>query len=255
MQSRTHAEGESESAYEGSTRVFENRNDCHAVTYFAYQLVKQQTLKFTVKSVLRRVVDAAGDSRVDARPIRPATSVGVIPSGVLATRENRLQIETIGRTSAAAQQANLVSTSGGGGTAGSGFLALGTVAAPLRSAAVLAAARTKPLAEAQRDAALKAVDADLVKAGVIDKVGGDISPRFRAELSFERVTCLPTQSVVVKGCLDVCNVCEDARKKAIELDLKRKDLENKMLEKQIEILEKSQEYRCCPAGETEDEDD
>ncbi len=60
---------------------------------------------------------------------------------------------------------------------------------------------------------------------------------------------------MVKGCLDRCNTCEESRQKSIELDLVRKNLENKLLEKQIELLEKSQEYRCCPVGEAEDETD
>ncbi len=40
----------------------------------------------------------------------------------------------------------------------------------------------------------------------------------------------------------------------IELELARKELENKLLERQIELLENSQEYRCCPAGSEEDDD-
>ena len=35
------------------------------------------------------------------------------------------------------------------------------------------------------------------------------------------------------------------------LDLERKALENELLKKQIALLEKSQEYRCCPADEEE----
>ena len=31
------------------------------------------------------------------------------------------------------------------------------------------------------------------------------------------------------------------------------ELQNKLLAKQIELLEKSQEYRCCPAGESDDD--
>jgi hypothetical protein len=30
--------------------------------------------------------------------------------------------------------------------------------------------------------------------------------------------------------------------------LERKELENTLLQRQIELLDKSQEYRCCPAG-------
>ncbi|MDH3263846.1 MAG: hypothetical protein OEM24_07600, partial [Paracoccaceae bacterium] len=249
VQSRSHAEGESESAYEASTRVFENRNDCHAVTYFAYQLVKKQTLRFRITAVLRRVVDRAGDSRVDARPVRPPAGVAVIPSGVLATKATRLDVETIARTSAAAQKANVISTGAASGLSGLGGIGIGSVATRTLGAAV----RFQPIPEDQRAKALRAVDEDLVKAGMIDKVGGNVSPKLQAELGFERVTCLPTQAIVVKGCLDRCNVCEESLQKAIELDLLHKDLKNKLLAKQIELLEKSQEYRCCPVGEAEEE--
>src|SRR3546814_4632110 len=50
------------------------------------------------------------------------------------------------------------------------------------------------------------------------------------------------------------NLCEEARKQEIKLVLDRKTLENKLLAKQIELLEKSQEYRCRPAGEAEEEE-
>lgn len=250
VQSRTHAEGESESAYEASTRILENRNQCHAVTYLAYQLVKKQTLKFTIKAVLRRVIDRAGDTRVDARPVRPASSVAVIPDGIRATQANRLEIETAGRTSAAAYKANLIGGIGGG--IGGSLAAAGNLNLAL-AARSAAAVRVAPMPQAERDKALQTVDAELVKAGVLDRVGGEVAAKFVAELSFTRETCLPTQAIVVKGCLDRCNTCEEARQKAIALDLVRKELENRMLEKQIELLEKSQEYRCCPVGEGEDE--
>jgi hypothetical protein len=251
VQSRSHAEGESESAYESSSRVFENKNDCHAVTYFAYQLVKKQTLRFSIKAVLRRVVDRAGDSRVDANPVRPPSGVAVIPNGVLATKSNRLEVETVGRTSAAAYKANVIGSAGTSGGFGLSSASLTTAAARTRPIS----ARVEPIPEDQRKKALQTVDQDLVKAGVIDKVGGDVSPRLQAELGFERTTCLPTQAIMVKGCLDDCNVCETSRQKSIEIDLARKALENKLLERQIELLEKSQEYRCCPAGEKEDNGD
>ena len=245
VQSRTHTEGESESAYEASTRVFENKNECHAVTYFAYQLVKRQTLRFRIKSVLRRIVDTAGNSRIDARPVRPASSVAVIPEGVLATKASRLEVEIAGRTSAAAYQANIISSIGNTGLSSASF---GT--APTR--VLSATSRGKPITEDLRTKALRAVDEDLVKAGMIDKVGGKVSPKLQAELGFERTTCLPTQAIVIKGCIDDCNVCEPTLQKKIELEIEHDALQNKLLEKQIELLDKSQEYRCCPADEVED---
>jgi hypothetical protein len=44
------------------------------------------------------------------------------------------------------------------------------------------------------------------------------------------------------------SICEPNLEREIQLDLDRKGLENKLLQRQIELLDKSQEYRCCPAG-------
>ncbi len=246
VQSRSHAEGESESAYEASTRTFENKNECHAVTYFAYQLVKRQTLKFRIVSVLRRVVDAAASSAVEARPVRPATGIKVLPNGILATQAARLDVQTAGRTSAAAQRANVIS---GVGSLGIGGLSgLTTVASPFRLST-----NVQPIPADVQDRVLKKVDDDLVKEGILAKAGSDeVGAKLAAELNFERTYCLPTQGIVVKGCLDKCNSCEEERRKAMQLDLVHRDLENQLLAKQITLLEKSQEYRCCPVGEAEE---
>ncbi|WP_347312722.1 hypothetical protein [Defluviimonas sp. SAOS-178_SWC] len=245
VQSRSHAEGESESAYEASTRTFENKNQCHAVTYFAYPLVKKQTLRFRIVAVLRRVVDAAASSAVEARPVRPATGVKVLPNGILATQTARLDVQTAGRTSAAAQQANVVSGVGSIGIGG--FAGLTAVASPFR-----VATNVQPVPADVQDRVLKKVDDDLVKEGILAKAGSDeVGAKLAAELSFERTYCLPTQGIVVKGCLDKCNTCEEERQKSMQLDLVHKDLMNQLLAKQIQLLEKSQEYRCCPVGEAE----
>lgn len=57
-----------------------------------------------------------------------------------------------------------------------------------------------------------------------------------------------------KGCMDPHNVCEGTRQKSISLDLERKSLENDLLRRQIELLEKSHGYRCCPVDEAEEEE-
>lgn len=252
VQSRTHAEGESESAYEASTRMIENRNECHAVTYFAHQLVKRQTTTFRIKAVLRRVVDPVGDASVQVKPLRPNTQVAVIPSGVLATNSNRLEVETTARTSAAAKQVNLVSTAAVGGAGLIGLKNASALSSVLRPTAT--AVRRPPISASDRQKALAKVDADLVKAGILEKIGGQVSSKLQAELEFSKTSCLPTQAIIVKGCLDECTTCEDSRIKSIALDVKRRDLENKLLERQIALLDKSQEYRCCPVAEAEPED-
>lgn len=247
VQSRSHAEGESESAYEASTRTFENKNQCHAVTYFAYQLVKKQTLRFRIVAVLRRVVDAAASSAVEARPVRPATGVKVLPNGILATKTARIEVEAAGRTSAAAQRANVIS--GVGSVEIGGLAGLTAVASPFR-----VATNVQPIPADVQDRVLKKVDEDLVKEGILAKAGSDeVGAKLAAELSFERTYCLPTQGIVVKGCLDKCNTCEEERQKSMQLDLVHKDLKNQLLAKQIQLLEKSQEYRCCPVGEAEED--
>jgi hypothetical protein len=52
----------------------------------------------------------------------------------------------------------------------------------------------------------------------------------------------------VRGCLDECMVCEPELMRETELELERKKLENDLLKRQIELLDKAQEYRCCPEG-------
>jgi hypothetical protein len=91
---------------------------------------------------------------------------------------------------------------------------------------------------------LAALDKQLQAAGLIDK-NGDPAPELKAKFDFKLEFSLPTAGIIVKGCLDECNTCEPARRERVHL-------ENELLRKQIELLEKSQEYRCCPC---EDEDE
>lgn len=251
VQTRTHAEGETESTFESATRTLENRNQCHAVTYLAYQLVKKQTVRFRIKSILRRVRDPAADTEVSTRPSKLHSQVAVIPGGVLSTNAKRVEVENTARVAAFSEKANLVSGAGLANVSLGGLSSFDRVSTSMR----LQDRTPQPATPEMRAAALKAVDASLVKAGVLDRVGGGISAAFAAEMSFERTSCLPTQAVIIKGCLDPCNTCEDARQQSIKLDLERKALENKLLERQIALLEKSQEYRCCPVGSDETGDD
>ena len=100
-----------------------------------------------------------------------------------------------------------------------------------------------------RAEALKAVDQDLVKAGLLDKVGGVVTKDKVTEISFESKFTLPTPGVFVRGSLDECSICEPALDREIQLDLERKRLENKRLEREIELMDKDQQHRCCPEGE------
>jgi hypothetical protein len=62
----------------------------------------------------------------------------------------------------------------------------------------------------------------------------------------------PTGGLMVKGCLDECNVCDDMRTAEVKTDLEHKRLQNELLKRQIGLLDKHADYRCCPAGEVEE---
>jgi hypothetical protein len=234
VQTRTHAQGQSEDHFESSSREFSNPNKCHAVTFFFYQINKTQTVKFTLESIERRVIDSAADTRVTNNPFVSSGGVSAIPNGVLATAKDRLEVEAIGRSSAAAEQA----------------AASVGIAAQTATLALLAT-RAAPIPPEVRVEALRLVDEDLVAGKLLDPSTGKISSEAKKEFSFEIHSSLPTPGTLVKGCLDDCDVCEQTLLQEIDLDLARKNLENKLLERQIELLDKSQEYRCCPDDEDE----
>jgi hypothetical protein len=91
---------------------------------------------------------------------------------------------------------------------------------------------------AMREEALKELNKELIAAGILDDKG-EVSAAYRKKFEFSMEFSLPTAGVIVKGCLDECNTCEPAARERIHL-------QNELLRRQIELLEKSQEYRCCP---------
>lgn len=230
VQTRKHVEGESESSIESSSRLFENKNQCHAVSYLFYQVNKVQTVRFQAKAVRLRVVDPAGDSSVVNRNIVRDEKLRVLPAGILAT-------EAVGKRSDL--QFNDVSR---------------LRVAPFSIRQQLKVNTIEPMPASIRDQATAVVMDDL-KASKVLTESGNLTKEMQAQIEFEFSTTIPTPGVVVKGCLDDCNVCEDTRQVSIKLDLERKQLENERLKRQIELLDQSQEYRCCPVGEAEETED
>lgn len=228
VQTRAHSEGQSEDQYESTSRVFSNPNRCHALTFLFYKLNKCQTIRWELVGIQRRVIDPAAPTGVELNDPPAATGVGVIPNSVLATAASRLDVEERGRASAAQESSGFT-----------GFARTTVLASAMAFAA-------EPITAAARDAALEAVDKELVKEKLITAVGGDVSDQAKKMFGWERQVALPTAGVIVKGCIDDCDVCEPSLDREIQLDLDRKQLENELLKKQIQLLEKSQEYRCCP---------
>lgn len=232
VQSRTHTESESETHLESSSRTFSNSNRCHAVSYLFYQVNKEMTVRLQVRAVRLRVKDPAGPSSVTHVPIGTDSKLHVIPAGVLANSEKASKLVAEREEAKVAVRTLALSR----GFAATNFtLELG--------------AGLQPMSTAAREQALNVVREDLVKNQVLD-ANGQIGAALRQELEFEFKTSIPTPGIVVKGCLDECNTCEPARKREIELELERLSLQNKLLARQVELMEQSQEYRCCPPAPT-----
>ena len=234
--SRTHQQSESEDQFESASRTFSNPNRCHALTYLFYRINKCQTVKFELVAIDRRVDDPAMPTGVSLNPPEPSTKSPVITNTVLSTSADRLEVAQRTRAAVIAEQ---------GGTPAAGIRNIS-----LR--AVVSAAQ-EPVPVDSRKTALQQVDKDLVAEGLLNKVGGDVSPDAVKRFSWEKTFALPTPGVMVKGCLDTCNTCEPELERQIELELQHKELQNQLLQKQIDLLEKSQEYRCCPAAAPDQE--
>lgn len=238
VESRTHREGESEDHFESASRVFSNPNRCRALTFLFYKLVKCQGLRFELVAIDRDVVEPAAPTAVALTPPVRTGGVGLIPRPVLATSKDRLEAERAARVSAVERE--------NAGVVGGGTKDAVSSAVLARQGVGLA------IDEAARDAALEAVDEQLRAEGLLD-ADGNVSEDARERFGWEREVALPTPGIIVRGCLDECDVCEPELHRSIELELERAALENRLLQRQIELLDQSQEYRCCPPGDKEPE--
>jgi hypothetical protein len=227
VSTRTHIQGESEDHFEASSREFVNYNKCHAVTYMFYRLNKKQKIKFELVAIERRVVD-------DNAPVW----------GVLEPAPSRLPISIVAQDIPATA---FLKTQAAPAFTGIAAMNLNTeaVSASLLRAPLLTKSSISfnqdfgvALDNDTRTKALKEADEQLEAKGLIDKQG-KVAAELKNKIDLEMEFSLPTPGVIVKGCLDDCDVCEPLLKEKMQLD-------NDLLRKQIELLEKSQEYRCCP---------
>ena len=247
VSTRSHAQGESEEHFESSSRSFSNPNQCHAITFLFYRINKTEAIKLELLSIERRVIDPVATLPVPANPIRAIGQIATIPQEVPATNKERLEVETRGLQSEALYAQALGRT-----VVGANRLAFVATTAATLTAEL---GTQEPLPKATRQAALAEVDQQLVEEGLLDKVGGVVSKTAQDTFGYTRRTTLPTAGVIVKGCLDSCDVCEPEVQKKRALELERLELENQLLKRKIELLDKAQEYRCCPGDEDEDEEE
>jgi hypothetical protein len=230
VSSRTHIQGESEDHFEASSREFTNYNKCHAVTYMFYRLNKKQKVKFEIVAIERRVLDDNAPIGGVLQPTVARVPIALVPQDVPATAVLKRATVATG----VASTANLDTSS-----------LLSASPNLIRSANIDQNFGT-PLDTETRAKALKEVNEQLIAKNLIDN-DGKVSKETKHSIDFEMEFSLPTPGIIVKGCLDECDVCEPLLKE-------RMQLENDLLRKQIELLEKSQEYRCCPVAPAENDD-
>ncbi len=246
VSTRSHAEGETEDHFEASSREFSNPNKCHAVTFLFYRINKIQKIKFELVAIERRILDPVAPMPVPSNPFRPTGQVATVPQDVPATNVKRLAVqETAIQADQNFRQLSQSNVAARGATR-------------FEAARTLTAAQTLgtqvPLADELRTRALAEVNAQLARQGLIERANGSVSTQILQEINYERETSIPTAGVIVKSCLDDCDICEPEAHRRNTLELDRMELENKLLARQIELLDKSQEYRCCPPEEIESND-
>ncbi len=246
VSTRSHAEGETQDHFEASSREFSNPNKCHAVTFLFYRINKIQKIKFELVAIERRILDPVAPMPVPSNPFRPTGQIATVPQDVPATNVKRLAVqETAIQADQNFRQLSQSNVAAGGATR-------------FEAARTLTAAQflgtQVPLADELRTKALAEVDVQLARQGLIERANGSVSTRVLAEINYERETSIPTAGVIVKSCLDDCDICEPEAHRRATLELERMELENKLLARQIELLDKSQEYRCCPPEEIESDD-
>jgi hypothetical protein len=233
VSTRTHAEGQSEEHSEAATHFYRNENRCHAVNHRFHQLVEEHTITLTVDEVVLRVIDSAAATGAVPVVRHPLTGLSPKPEAVSVLSPKLVAVE------AAAREAALARSSSRGPGVG------------VSESATLAASLTPE----ERDAALKAVTADLVKAGLIT-ADGKATARAQRLYGWTHTICLPLDGVHVMSCLSDCDVCEPELKKKIDLELERMALENAHLARETELMDQDLDHqpRCCPDENDEDDD-
>lgn len=231
-----------------STNSFSHSLSRHAESASRYVAASVRAKSATSIGEVEQRKHAEGESEAHQRvPVDTTGRIMIKPEIISAASKERLEKEKMARTSAAERQQTAASAVG--------FQQAGLYTAASYKSAQMVFERSDPTYDIHaRKAAIEAVDRELINAGILEQKTREPSDAFVKELYWEREEILLTPGIIVKGCLDECATCEPALLKDIELDLERKKIENEMLKRQTELLEKSQEYRCYPGESVSDDE-
>jgi hypothetical protein len=238
VDTREHKEGESADHFESSSRTLQNANRGHAVNYIFHKINKIQKIRFSLVAIERGIAETNLLIQVKQRlPVNTSGGVSIMPQVIRADDPKRLAIEEMARTSALTKLNSSIKFN----------------ATTLHTTAEITLANnnklalTPTLSDTVHSAALAQLDKELALIGLLDATTGKPTEKINQALSWEREEILPTPGVLVKGYLDDCNTCEPTLQEEIQLELERKRLENEKLKREIELLDKAQNYRCCPS--------
>ena len=183
-----------------------NTNKCHAVTYYFYRLNKCYVSKYVLADVSFRVIRPNGFSSLTPKPAQPYSGLTIAPSAVLATNDR--STDTVANANRASQSQLSQNTQSSGVVS---FASNQLVVQPQP-----AEFNTEEI-PVDREFAIKVIQAGLglAHSDVLDALKASQEPTVPSVIVIDaQIWChelsIPSPGVLVKGCLDECNVCEDA---------------------------------------------
>lgn len=221
VNSHREATSERDDELKVATRRFKNLNQCHTVTHYFYQIAKRQRVKIVLLSRTFRVLNRFANTAVNIKPhdLSLSTNVVVTPlqpgtGAAVASVALVAQPQFVTLQRATADQLNLQR--------------IGAVS----------------------QAEFEADEKTRIKA--ITQVNKLLATQ-TVEFIFEQVSTIPTEALYVESELGKCLLCEPYVVCKQKLDLERTRLENLKLSREIDILEKHKDYRCCDEEEPVDQ--
>jgi Zn-finger protein len=236
VDSKEKVSGTAEENFESSTRVFENTNKAHSVSYYFYRINKCMKVSFVLECITARVRNLTlSTSITELEPLIPlpikADNLGIVikPNTVNSASLNTDSAENIRGTANVLYPRTQLSTQTSLG------LKLNSDDIPEPDLDILGKIKTK-LKDLLEDIILKSscgnLENDFLRNTLSRKNGLFIyKPNEPIEMWTHEIQ-LPTPGVYVKGCLDECVVHEDA-----EHCKKLKELEEKCKEEEIKKKE------------------
>jgi len=207
-----------------STRRFRNDNLCHTVTHYFYQVAKRQRVTIKLISRTCRALNPNARTAVFMKDHAISMATNLKPDFDAKANPNQpgdlRDIRVAGNFAGVRQTISLDQER---------LSAIGQL--PFDRFTAEEKARAKAVAEAE---------------AILDKQAKDFE--------FSVVHIIPTEALYVESELGSCMICEPLLVTRHELELERMKLENLKLRKEIELMEKYKDYRCCDDEEDEDDD-